>query len=290
MSIVTWKKYDYLIQSKKEPEAAQLLQQQASNISNIDKTVFIERGRILYEFKKRELFLHKDLRVCANSFDEWVSAVWPYSARDAYMAMSLYEKLRGVEEKPEIAWEDMLEIPRVNLETLKKNVSEETRKKPDVIKAAREMPNELFCEYVNKHYEMLAEPEEGMVCRGPRSQMKKIKKRIATRKEKDGGTTGDVLEGWAANDEQTAETSPAAPNGHVKPNGHANGHAKTDLIYLTFELTPEENEAVLRGYEQARKDYPDIVSLKNVFVDYMRSFSEKWTGPEDTQANEAMVN
>ena len=31
-SLVNWKRYDYLIQSQKESEAAKLLEQQASNI------------------------------------------------------------------------------------------------------------------------------------------------------------------------------------------------------------------------------------------------------------------
>ena len=113
----------------------------------IEKQVFALRGMAMLLIEERELFRYSiDPEVGDNyvSFDRWLKDTCPNSwsyCRDA---------LRAVKElKAEIPFADMLEIKRCNIELLK-NVSSGVRALPEVIAAAKKMPEKDFVAEMNK--------------------------------------------------------------------------------------------------------------------------------------------
>lgn len=129
-------------------DAADALASLLTRLDPIEKQVFALRGIAMLVFEERELwteFTDPDVGQPYASFDRWLKQTCPNSwsyCRDA---------LRSVKELRSVPFEDLLQIKRCNLEQLKK-VSSGVRLLPDVVKAAKTMPEKQFVEKMNREH------------------------------------------------------------------------------------------------------------------------------------------
>ena len=289
--VIDWVKFDAMVKVDPESgEAAAFLHKWAETLSGIEKTGFIERGRLLHEFDSRRLYQNKKLPnnrygTAFGSFKEWLEEVWPYSTRDAYASKETYKEL-----EKDLSWEDMLKISRDNLTTLRLTVtSSEHRHKADVIEAAQLKSNDDFVDYMNKKYHLIIGRKKTYKTKSDVDQVKAIKEATTQIREHEGGTEGDAIEHATRDLAQTLQEQ-------AKPNGHANGHAKTnghaeDVINRNLRLTPAQDGILIRGLQKVQSEDSSIDSMETFLVRLVEDvILTEWTGPEDTQANEAMVN
>jgi hypothetical protein len=117
-------------------------------MDRVEKQVFALRGMAMLLVEERELFrwvLDDEVGDYYVSFDKWLKDTCPNSwgyCRDA---------LRAVKELKDMPFEDLLQIKRCNLEQLKK-VSSSVRLLPDVVQAAKNMPEKDFVEKLNSEH------------------------------------------------------------------------------------------------------------------------------------------
>ena len=124
-----------------DPEAAaNALTGILARLEGTEKQVFAWRGMAALLIEERELhrfILDNEVGDYYQSFDRFLKCEYPASwsyIRDA---------LRAVKELREVPFSDLLEIKRCNLEQLKK-VSSGVRLLPEVVKAAKSMPEKQF--------------------------------------------------------------------------------------------------------------------------------------------------
>ena len=114
----------------------------------IEKQVFALRGMAMLLVEERELYrwvVDDEVGDYYQSFDRWMKQELPNSwgyCRDA---------LRAVKELKGMPFEDLLQIKRCNLEQLKK-VSSSVRLLPEVVAAAKQLPEKQFVEKLNKEH------------------------------------------------------------------------------------------------------------------------------------------
>ena len=113
-----------------------------------EKRVFAWRGMCALLIEERELwreFIDEEVDMPFASFDKFLKSNFPNShsyIRDA---------LRAVKELKDLSFADLLMIRRSNLEQLKK-VSSNVRLLPEVVKAAKEMPEKQFVSKMNESF------------------------------------------------------------------------------------------------------------------------------------------
>lgn len=127
------------------------------SLDGIEKQAFAMRGMAMLLIEERELW-------------RWVvdeSAGDYYQSRDKWLKDTLpnswsycYDALRAVKELKDIRFEDLLEIKRCNLEQLKKT-STSVRTLPDVVTAAKTLPEKAFVEKMN------VEHHQALECKAP---------------------------------------------------------------------------------------------------------------------------
>jgi hypothetical protein len=116
------------------------------SLDGVEKQVFAMRGMAALLVEERELYrfvVDEEVGDCYQSFDRYLKQEFPASwsyVRDA---------LRAVKELKDMPFEDLLQIKRANLEQLKK-VSSSVRILPEVVAAAKTMPEKEFVEEMNK--------------------------------------------------------------------------------------------------------------------------------------------
>ena len=143
-----------------DPEAAaNALTGILARLEGTEKTVFAWRGMAALLIEERELhrfILDNEVGDYYQSFDRFLKCEYPASwsyIRDA---------LRAVKELREVPFSDLLEIKRCNLEQLKK-VSSGVRLLPEVVRAAKSMPEKQFVEKLNREHDQHLETSRPVV-------------------------------------------------------------------------------------------------------------------------------
>lgn len=132
-----------------ERPAADALWSKLRDLDGVDKQVFAVRGMCALLIEERELYrwvVDREVGTCYVSFDRFLKMEFPNSwsyIRDA---------LRAVKELKDMPFTDLLEIKRANIEQLKK-VSSGVRLRPDVIAAAKTLPEKKFVEKLTREYD-----------------------------------------------------------------------------------------------------------------------------------------
>ena len=131
-------------------------------LDGIEKQVFALRGMAMLIIEERELYrwvMDEEVGDYYTSFDRWMKQEFPNSwgyCRDA---------LRAVKELRQVPFEDLLQIKRCNLEQLKR-VSSNVRLLPDVVRAAKVMPEKQFVEKLNKDHDQHLEVKQPVTMAG----------------------------------------------------------------------------------------------------------------------------
>jgi hypothetical protein len=118
-------------------------------LDGVEKQVFALRGMAMLIVEERELYrwvLDEEVGDYYVSFDRWMKQELPTSwgyCRDA---------LRAVKELKDLPFEDLLQIKRANLEQLKK-VSSNVRILPEVVAAAKSLPEKSFVAKLNAEHD-----------------------------------------------------------------------------------------------------------------------------------------
>lgn len=123
------------------------------------KTNFVDRGLLLEEFERDQLwkFLY-DPFTQANyeSFNRWLQDAAPWSERDCRYALGAVKQLKDVPA------DDLRQMPRVNVEVMK-SLSSSVRTQPEVIQAAKTLPEQQFIEQIQKtHPDQHVEPRKAI--------------------------------------------------------------------------------------------------------------------------------
>jgi hypothetical protein len=138
-----------LIEMRALPDAytAQLLDSHLRLLEQQWKRSFISRGLILIEMKQRQLWKHVLDRNARpfTSLESWIVDAAPQSRSDCYAAM------RAVEELRDIPREQLADIPRCNVATLRL-LSSAVRSDPDVIEAAKNLSEKDFTARIEKDF------------------------------------------------------------------------------------------------------------------------------------------
>lgn len=119
------------------------------SLDPIEKQVFAMRGMAMLLIEERELYrfvVDDEVGDYFQSFDRWMKVTLPNSwgyCRDA---------LRAVKELKDLPFEDLLQIRRCNLEQLKR-VSTNVRLLPEVVKAAKSLPEKDFVQKLNAEHD-----------------------------------------------------------------------------------------------------------------------------------------
>ena len=128
-------------------------------LDGVEKQVFAWRGMAMLIVEERELYrwvLDDQVGDYYTSFDRWMKQELPTSwgyCRDA---------LRAVKELKDMPFEDLLQIKRANIEQLKK-VSSSVRILPEVVAAAKSLPEKAFVSQMNTSFDQHLECKQPVV-------------------------------------------------------------------------------------------------------------------------------
>jgi hypothetical protein len=129
------------------------------SLDGVEKQVFAMRGMAALLVEERELYrfvMDEEVGDYYQSFDRYLKQEFPCSwsyVRDA---------LRAVKELKDMPFADLLEIKRCNIEKLKE-VSSSVRLLPEVIQAAKTLPEKAFVEKMNKDHSQHLEVKQPVV-------------------------------------------------------------------------------------------------------------------------------
>jgi hypothetical protein len=128
--------------------AAGALRAILARLQGIEERTFAMRGRALLIIKERQLYKQDlDLEVGRpfESMDRWLKAM--HSRHHRYYQ----ESLTAAENLREMAFEDFAALPRCNVKQLEKT-SSNVRNLPDVIEAAKNLPEKEFVAKLNREH------------------------------------------------------------------------------------------------------------------------------------------
>lgn len=150
-----------------DDEAAIQADQRLSELETAYRRNFVERGILLLTCRQRRLWTLIVDPVTAlpfHSFEAWVVRRTNHSRSDCYAA------LRAVEELKDIPAEELADIPRTNIEELRK-LSTAVRRDPQVLEAARSQSKDGFLAHIEKnHPDQHPERTKELAIKCPRSQ------------------------------------------------------------------------------------------------------------------------
>jgi hypothetical protein len=132
-----------------EEGAASALQTILKSLDPLEKQLFAMRGMAMLLIEERSLYrwvIDEEVGDYYTSFDRFIKQEFPNSwgyCRDA---------LRAVKELKDVPFEDLLQIRRCNLEQLKR-VSSNVRLLPEVVKAAKVLPEKAFVQKLNAEHD-----------------------------------------------------------------------------------------------------------------------------------------
>lgn len=175
-------------------------------LDSVEKQVFALRGMAMLIVEERELYrwvIDEEVGDYFQSFDRWLKQTCPNSwsyCRDA---------LRAVKELRDVPFTDLLEIKRCNLEQLKK-VSSNVRILPEVVKAAKSLPEKQFVEQLNSKHDQHLECKQPVVM-APADDCAEFEAAIARAMELGAATRAEAIKDISVNylldhpaEEQTA--------------------------------------------------------------------------------------
>lgn len=127
---------------------AKMYDERARDKEKSGKRTFVEWGLIMVEMDTKQLYkqLLDPEGNPYRSLGMWISEAAPTSRSNAYAAKNAMEAINE-----EISVEDLNEIPRQNIETLKK-LSTSVKKNPMVIEAAKQMSEKDFKSKIDKDH------------------------------------------------------------------------------------------------------------------------------------------
>lgn len=148
-----------------DERAAESLKDILVSLEGIEERVFARRGLALLMFDERGLYRHftdPEVGLPFQSCDRWLKHYCPKSWRYATEAKSTILAL-----KTEIQPKDLADIPRCNLHHLVGS-SSNVRALPDVIEAAKTMPEKKFvAEVLNAKYQQHREVRQPVTLASP---------------------------------------------------------------------------------------------------------------------------
>ena len=124
-----------------DQEAADAVAGILGALDTAEKQVFAVRGMALLLVEDRGLW-----RGRADSMGQWIKRVAPNSFSDCYAAMRTMRELL-----PDVPLDDLREMKRCNVETLKE-VSPRVRREPAVIESAKVKPEREFREQIAREH------------------------------------------------------------------------------------------------------------------------------------------
>lgn len=169
-----------------EEYAAQVYTERIRELERQYKRTFIERGYILVEVEERELWKHIDCKEDLladkepprkyHSLGEWLVGEAPHSRSDCYAA------LKAVKQLHEIPKEELLEVPRCNVEVLRRVPKQDRTKnltvggkRMTVIEAAARLPEKKLREALHREMpDAHIEPKEPMILKPEQSSRQAI--------------------------------------------------------------------------------------------------------------------
>jgi len=155
-------------------EAADALAGILGSLDTIEKQSFALRGMACLLLEERELwkeFIDAEVGLPYSSLDRFLKQTLPNSwgyCRDA---------LRAVKELREMPFADLLEMPRCNIETLKK-VSTNVRKEPKVIEAAKTQTESQFAQTLTRDYAQAIESRATLKLTFAAGEMAEVEKAL----------------------------------------------------------------------------------------------------------------
>lgn len=155
-------------------EAANALRSILCDCEAFEKQVFAVRGMAMLLIEERELwtqFTDPEVGRPYASFDRWLKDTFPASwgyARDA---------LRTVKQLRETPFQDLLTIPRCNLETMAK-ASSNVREQPKVIEAAKTLPEREFTKKLNTEFHQHIESKSTLKLTYTSGEMAEVEKAL----------------------------------------------------------------------------------------------------------------
>lgn len=147
MSVISHPDWN-LLRSETPEVAAQELQRILIKLDSSEKHIFAWRGMAALIIEDRELFrwvIDEEVGEYYRSFDKFLKDTCPNSwsyVRDA---------ARAVKELKDVPFEDLLEMRRCNIQQLKKT-SSNVRVLPEVIRAAKTLPEKQLVEKLNTEH------------------------------------------------------------------------------------------------------------------------------------------
>lgn len=134
-------------------EVPEVAARQVGNIlaalDRAEKHIYAVRGMAALLIEERQLFrfiVDEEVGDYYQSFDKWLKDTCPESWGDVRKA------LRAVKELQDVPFEDLLQMKRCNVEQLKQ-ASSSVRVLPEVIEAAKRLPEKKLVETLNAEYE-----------------------------------------------------------------------------------------------------------------------------------------
>jgi hypothetical protein len=116
------------------------------SLDGVEKQLFAMRGMAALLIEERELYrfvVDEEVGDFYQSFDRFIKTEFPNSWREIRQALSAVKELKDMK------FEDLLQIKRCNIEKLRE-VSSSVRILPEVVAAAKTMPEKEFVEEMNK--------------------------------------------------------------------------------------------------------------------------------------------
>lgn len=133
----------------------------------IEKQVYALRGMAMLLVEERQLYrwvVDDEVGDYFQSFDRWLKQTCPESWSYCRQALNAVKELKAV------PFEDLLQIKRCNLEQLKK-VSSNVRILPEVVAAAKLMPEKAFVEKLNTSFNQCLEVKQPIAMASPSVSM-----------------------------------------------------------------------------------------------------------------------
>jgi hypothetical protein len=153
----------FAIRVMPEEGAATTLQTILKSLDPLEKQLFAMRGMAMLLIEERQLFrwiIDEEVGDYYQSFDRFIKTEFPNSwgyCRDA---------LRAVKELKDVPFEDLLQIKRCNLEQLKR-VSSNVRLLPEVVKAAKVLPEKAFVQKLNAEHDQHLDVKQPVIMATP---------------------------------------------------------------------------------------------------------------------------
>lgn len=154
-SLPDWKS----LRSELPEVAVRKLSNILGSLDKAEKQVFAARGMAALLIEERQLYrfvVDEEVGDYFQSFDRWLKVTCPESWGEVRRA------LRSVKELQDVPFEDLLQMRRCNVEQLKQT-SSSVRMLPEVIEAAKKLPEKALVDKLNRDHHQALEVKQPVV-------------------------------------------------------------------------------------------------------------------------------